>query len=205
MQLAYGTRDAFDALVYGEQHPGTVDYLRSQFKDVTGTLTEASRKFYDNARTTFEHFNSNAAINFARNAIQALTGGRNVDVARVVYLGELDQLRSASLYMQRWLMANPVVRERYLDQRLDGYSDSYVNFSGLDIGWKHYDYQLVTDGLMTIDDEGDAHWKEFFLEPREGDRHFTLGEKVDIVDSWSAQNVLLKLCEDPTNAEGGQL
>lgn len=205
MQLAYGTRDAFDALVYGEQHPGTVDYLRSQIPNVTGTLTEAARKFYDSARATFEHFNSNAAINFARTAIQQLTGGTGVDVARVVYLSELEQQRNASVYMQRFLMANPVVRARYLDQRLDGYSDSYINFHGLDVGWKHYDFQVVKDGLMEIDEEGNAHWTEYFLDPREGDRHLTLGEKVDIVDSWSAQNVLLAICEDPTDKEGGQL
>jgi hypothetical protein len=204
MQLTYGAQDAFNALVYGEQNPQTTNHLRSQFERATNLLGDAGRRFYESALSTFEHYNSNAAINFARTAIQNLTGG-NIDVQRVVYLHEVEQLRAATQLMQRYLMANPVVRERYLDQRLDGYSETYVNVHGTDVGWHHYDYRRVVEGVGQTDKEGDEHWTEFFDELHEGDRHLTLSEKIDIMDSWSAQNVLLALCEDPTDPEGGKL
>jgi hypothetical protein len=204
MQLQYGASDAFNSLIYGERNPSTVDFLRGQIESATQMLGQAGRTFYDRALQTFDHFNSNTAINFARNAIQTLTGG-NIDTQRVVYLHEIEQLQNATVLMQRWLMANPFVRERYLDQKLDGYSDTYINVHGIDVGHAHYDYRRVMNGLMVIDENGVEHFTQYFDELYEGDRELTLAEKVDIVDSWNAQNVLLKLLEDPTDPAGGQL
>jgi hypothetical protein len=204
-QLTYGASDAFNALVYGEQHPSTVEFLRSQFNNATGLLTDAARSFYERAHKTFEHFNSNAAMTFARNAIQTLTGGNISGIDRIFYLSELAQLQQANLVMQRWLMANPMVRERYLDQRLDGYSDTYINIHGNDIGWRHYDFRVATNGVMQINDDGDAVWTEYPEELREGDRDLTLLEQIDIRDSWNAMNVLMHLGDDPTDPTGGQL
>lgn len=204
MQLQYGASDAFDALAFGEKHPSTVDFLRNQYEQVSGLITEAGRAFFDRSRQTFEHFNSNAAIDFARTAINKLVGGA-IGIDRVSYLSDLEQLQKATAVMQRWLMANPVVRERYLDQRLDGYSDTYANIHGLDVGWHHYDYRIATQGLGWCDDEDHEHWTQYEDELREGDRHLTLGEQVDIRDSWAVMNLLLKFGDDPTDPQGGQL
>lgn len=204
MQLAYGAQDAFNALVYGEQHPNVTNYLRSQFEGASNLLSDASRRFYDSAKNAFEHYNSSAALNFARNAIQQLTGG-NIDVQRVVYLSELEQLQNATQLMQRWLMANPNVRERYLDQKIDGYSDTYVNVHGTDTGWTHYDFQLATTGLMTIDEQAEVHWTEYDIQLADGDRMLTMCEQIDINDCWSVQNVMLALDADPTDPMGGKL
>jgi hypothetical protein len=204
MQLAYGATDVYNALIYGEKHPGTVDFLKNQFVGATTMLTDAGRHFYETAKASFEHYNSNAALNYARNAIKALTGG-NTDIQSVQYLGELKQLQNASVLMQRWLMACPEMRERYFEQKLDGYSDTYVNVSGLDIGRNHYDYRCVMHGLMTIDEDGTERWTQYFDELKEGDRELLLSEKVDIVDSWNAMNVLMQFGDDPTNPYGGKL
>lgn len=204
MQLTYGATNAFDALVYGEKHPATVDYLRGQITQAADLFSGAGKAFYEKALQTFEHFNSNAAINFARNALQKFSGS-STDIQRVLYLGGINQLQGATVLMQRWLMANPQTRERYLDQRLDGYSDTYVNIHNLDIGKTHYDYRRVMDGLMVINDDGDATFTQYFDDLIEGDRDLTLGEKTAIVNSWDAANIFLAMGLDPTDPQGGEL
>lgn len=204
MQLQYGATDAFDALAYGESHPGTVEFLRNQYDNVAGLITDAGRAFFDRSRQTFEHFNSNAALNFARKVVQKLAGS-DISVDRISFLSDLQQLQKATLTMQRWNMANPVIRQRYLDQRLDGYSDTYINIHGTDIGWYHYDYRRAVEGLGWTDKEGHEHWTQFDDELLDGDRRLMLSEQVDIKDTWSIQNALLKFGDDSTDPEGGQL
>lgn len=204
MQLTYGATNAFDALVYGEKHPGTVQFLKNQIESASNMLTSAGRSFYESAKATFEHFNGNAAINFARTAIKTIVGG-NMEVQRITYLHELQHLQKASVIMQRWVMACPQVRTRYLDQTLDGYSDTYENIHGTDVGWKHYDYRRATDGLVVFEDDGSAVVHQYHEELRDGDRELTLAEKADIYDTWSAINVLLAMGDDPTNPSGSSL
>lgn len=202
MQLTYGSSDAFDSLVYGEKHPNTVQFLRDQITSASNMLTSAGMSFYDSAKKAFEHYNGSGAINFARNVIKTITGG-NTDIQVILYLGELEQLQKATVLMQRWLMACPVVREKYLDQKIDGYSDTYTNVFGTDVGWKHYDYRRATEGLMIFDEEGNESYTQYFDDLIEGDRRLTISEQIDIQDSWSAMNVFLMLGDDPTNPFGG--
>lgn len=204
MQLSYGASDAFDSLMYGEKHPNTVQFLKNQWDAAGNMLSNAGRAFYDSAKATFDHYNGSAAMNFARHAIQAITGG-NIDIQRVTYLSELEHLQNASVLMQRWLMACPEVQTRYLNQTIDGYSDTYVNINGTDVGWKNYDYRRATEGLMHFDDQDREHWTQYFDELRPGDARLSIGQQIDIRDSWSAMSTLLKLGDDPTNPAGGSL
>lgn len=209
MQLAYGARDAFNALVYGEQNPVVTDFLRSRYENLSNIVLDSGREFAQNAMRIFEHFNGNAAIDFARKAVQSLVnGGAAPEIQRIIFLADLQALQSANTVMQRWLMANPTVREPYLKQRLDGYSDTYVNMHGSAIGWRHYDYQLATNGLMVVSDEPDDHevrWTMYGTVLHQEDRELLFGEQLAIRDCWNVQNVLQAMGFDTTDPTGGQL
>jgi hypothetical protein len=204
MQLTYGSAQSFDALVYGESHPNTVNFLQNQISHVSERLTDAGRMFMDRGRNAFEHFNNSEAMRFARNAVRAAQG--IFDTPRIRELSTLEDFTKANLLMQRWAMANPKVRELYHAQRIDGYSDTYQDVHGTVTGDRHYDYRRVTDGLMEFSDEDGWKCTQYVEDLIEGDRDLLFEEQLDITRSWRAMETLIALGkDDPTSQTGGSL
>ena len=197
--------DAFNAFVYPEKHPSGIQYLREQFNNFTGVLTNTANDFIQASKTQVEKFTSHAAVDFARNVLKSFVSSNTVTTDRVMTLFEVNQFQGAGVQMQRWVMANPVVREMYHAQRCEGYVDTYVDVEPKRIGDDHYDYRRVMDGVVVIDDD---NWyaKCYVEELKEGDRDLSHGEKMDIIQTWSRLEYLIALnMEDPTSADGGFL
>lgn len=204
MRLAFGSDSEFDALVYGQSNPSTVNFLQNQIEQVSTMLSDAGRTFMDRGKAAFEHFNSAAAIQFARDAVRSVVG--MFDVQQIHHIDSLDAMMKANTIMQRWIMANPNARERYLNQTIDGYSDTYTNVHGQDVGHDHYDYRRATDGFMVFDDECDWKAVEYVEELKEGDRDLIWEEQCDIRRVWDKMDLLFALGkDDPTNPSGGML
>lgn len=195
----------FDALMYGESHPSTVSYLRNQFTNYSDTLTSAGRSFMEQGRAIFEAVNSSEAIRFARDVINKYTGGTTVQRDGIYSIFEMSNFQSASLDMQRYLLANPVIRKDYHKQKCNGYSDTYIDMEPGFIGREHYDYRRVMDGMMVIteDDFKVTH----YLDPlKEGDIALSHDKKDDIIYSWSNLEVLYALSGyDPTDMANSKL
>lgn len=64
------------------------------------------------------------------------------------YLKTAEDIQNCPDQMRRWIMASPVVREMYLDGRLEGYQGEYINTQAAGIGHEHYDYLYATSGMM---------------------------------------------------------
>jgi len=204
LTMGFGAADAFDALIYGESHPGTVAFLANQVNTVAQTLTDAGRAFIDKGRNLFEHFNSSAAMRFAREMVSSVKGA--FETHHIRSLWELEELQSASLTMQRWVMANPTVRTMYHAQKCDGYSDTYIDMEPGLQGADHYDWRRVMDGQFVFDAEGDWTCTQYLEDLKEGDRDLLHEEQVDILRTWDATDLLLALTkDDPTSAVGGTL
>lgn len=196
--------DAFNSLMYGQSHPSTVQYLAQQVNRGMDILTDAGRAFMERAHQLYDHYHSQAAQRFAHQVISQATG--EYQGQHIVLLQQLEQLQQASITMQRYLMANPQVRALYHKQMCAGYGATYLDMDPGDVGDAHYDYRRVMDGVMVFGDEVDWQFRTYYDELREGDRHLIHGEKMDIINSWDAMNVLLELGrEDPTSPEGGSL
>lgn len=202
-----GASQSFDALLYGEDHPSTIGYLQNQYAGVSNTLSSASRAIYEKAKSTFEYFTSHEAMRFAR---AALAGAKGIfETARITTLWDIKEMQGASSVMQRWIMANPNVRNMYHLQKLEGYAESYTDFHPGDIGENHYDYRRVMDGMFIFHDEGKYDWeiKHYLDELIEGDRDLIFEEKCEITTTWNAMDVLLALGsdKDPTSPSGASL
>lgn len=202
---AFTADDAFNAFVYPEKHPSGVQFLREQFNNFTGVLTNTASEFIQASKQQVERFTSHAAVDFARNVLKSFMGTNTVTTDRIFNLFEINQFQGASLQMQRWVMASPVIRELYHAQRCEGYSDTYTDVQPGLVGEQHYDYRRVMDGVMHITDE-DWYVKTYVEELKEGDRDLTHGEKMDVIQTWSRLEYLIALNkEDPTSADGGYL
>lgn len=208
MDVGFTAADAFNALLYPPMHVGTAAYLQSQYNGISNVLNNAGRAFIDRSKEIFNHYNSSAAIQFARNIVQTIKGtDAQYNSQYVVKLWDLAAMQKANLVMQRWMMANPNVRNLYHKQQLDGYSSTYVDVHGTVSGEAHYDYRRVQNGMVQFNEE-DNTWKavEYFEELDAADRELTFEEQLDIIASWGRQDHFLAVTkDDPTNPNGGKL
>lgn len=211
MTVMIGSPDDFDALIYGTPHPGTLNYLHghmerlgnqiSQFGDA---VTEAGRQFWEKSQSMFQRFNSDDALRFAEAAIRRVQAAFQPEVVRPLY--QLADIQNASLTMQRWIMANPTVREYYHTQRCDGFSESYVDMEPGARGAMQYDYRRVMNGLVVDDPQTDWKATIYFDDLHQGDRELTLPEKLDIKSTWQMVEALIQQGgDDPTSPFGGKL
>lgn len=204
VEVVNGGPEMFNMMSYGEKHPSTLQYLRSQFENVGHALTEAGKQFFTGMQNVFEQANNSETMRKARLAMQKVA---NVFQPDMVYsFFDLQQIQAAQFVMQRWVMACPEVRTMYHQQRCDGYSETYVDRFPGQVGEDHYDYRRVMHGMVQDDQEHD--WKAtFFLdEILEGDRELDFDEQVNILNTWQCVEAYLKRGrDDPTSQFGNML
>jgi hypothetical protein len=204
VQVSYGDSAEFNALAFGPKHPGTLAFLENQVSSFSQTLTDAGRSFFSNARDVFEQFNGEEAMRLARAAVRKANSLFQRDQIRSIW--ELGELQQAPLTMQRWIMANPEVRQMYQDQRCDGYVDTYIDVHPGTIGSTHYDYRRAVNGMVMDDDEDDWVCRFYPDELLEGDKELSLDEKIDIQTTWDIVAALMKAGgEDPTSPFANKL
>lgn len=194
----------FDAMSYAMPHPNTLQFLSSQFEQATSNLTAAGQRFLDTAKDMYDRLSSSEALNRFRVAGRAIRSMWQMDEIR--QLNTIGEFQNAPLSMQRWIMAEPTGRKMYHQQRMDGYSETYLDMEPSAIGEEHYDYRRVMDGLLVMDEEEDlngdlgwtatTYWEELLPE----DNDLSLEEQVDITNSWKFFKEHLKAGkEDPTS------
>lgn len=203
--------DTVDRVFAPSEDNGFREYLRDRSRKVASYLEKAGSRirdgFRERARQIFEEANSSSVLKKAREALRALKG---VKRANAIYqVDTIDDLRSVGSMMQRFLMADPVVRKRLLKQTIDGYSETFVNVHGKDIGDSHYDYRRVVDGVYReeLNSDGEKIYvNEVFYEALlDEDRDLDAGEQFDILDAWDLQRLVLAAGLDPTNRLGGDV
>ena len=194
----------FDSLLYGRPHPSTQQFLASQFQQLSSNLTTAGQRFMESAAEVFEKLAGSEAERVLRAVGRNIRSMWQLDEIRM--LSTIGELQTAPLTMQRWIMAEPMVRQMYHDQRVDGYSESYVDVHPGDIGESHYDYRRVMDGVLVDDEEpdnnGDPSWHAttYIEELLPEDRDLLLEEQVDILQTWEHVRAAIKRGkEDPTS------
>lgn len=180
-------------------------YLRDRYEATTKYLAELGgslrEDFMSRSREIFDKFNSSEALARARASMRSHSSAKRAEV--IVELDTVEDLRSASLTMQRFVLADPVIRRPYLQQQLDGYSDTYLNVHGNDIGHAHYDYRRAVDGMYIeeVDEHGEAVITRnvYYEELIEGDRHLHVDEQIEILNTWDFQRAVHKAGLDPTD------
>lgn len=200
--------ESFDYFIYPEQNPYNQSYFHSQVYQVNQALNAFGQKFMEASRQIYEKINDWQAIKAAKAALRYAVGLAHPNA--ITKLKTLDEVRAAQPVMQRYIMANPVVREFYQKQRIDGFSDTYLDNEPGKIGSRHYDYRRVTDGIVqdTQTEEGDYEWvsHQYFEDLFDGDRDLELVEKVDILHTWDIIEMFMKAGQaDPTNPFGGEV
>jgi hypothetical protein len=130
--------------------------------------------------------------------------GRALHPNQITSLYELHDLQNAPPVMQRWIMAEPTLRDYYNRQTCVGYGELYENIHGDVRGETHYDYRRVMDGVGVETEDG-WYAAQYPDELMEGDRDLTHLEQVGILETWDAVRFFINQKRDPSDPEDGLL
>jgi hypothetical protein len=108
----------------------------------------------------------------------------SLQVNNIHNLDTLSDFRNANPTMQRWIMAEPIVREMWNDGLLNGYGDSYVDTHPNVTGKDHYDYRRVMDGMSYIDETDGRLTNTSYLEVVDANDILNINEKLIVLSNW---------------------
>ena len=194
---------SFDALIYPDQHPANRNYIENQLTKFSDTVSDTGRVFLEQSVNLYNAVNSSAAIQSARSAIRQAKGIFHPNI--VTEFHDIEEIRMAQPIMQRYVMAQPDIRNLYHKQRCNGYSDSYVDMEPDEVGRYHYDYRRVMSGII-VDDEEDGWKVNMYIHDDLGeDTRLSSNDKVDIIHTWDLITMFIEAGKDPTSIEGDDL
>lgn len=181
-----------DFLLYGNKSNIVSNYLYNQIQTLPKVFNEFSERVYNSMLNSYNFVNDKLTQYGILNEIKQ--SGVNVIDNYFDDLLTFKQLQEANLTMQRWVMSHPQIRQMYIDQNLDGYSETYKNIFGKEVGEKDYNYRLVMDGVITSTDD---HWvvKHYIDDLLPGDRELDHFEKAKILNTWQAMDWILDNCQ----------
>ncbi len=188
---------SFDYLVLPPVSPVITRYIENNLSNIPATLTQAGRDFMNAGVQQYRKINDHAAIKAARTVLRHTV---NFHQPNTVYeLLDLTSIRTTQGVMQRYVMAEPQIRTEYIKQRIDGYSDNYIDVHDGAMRHDHYDYRRVMDGMVV---ETDDSWvvNTYAHDTLGNDAdELTLDEKVNIISTWEFAKMCLEAGEDPTD------
>lgn len=204
-RVSVSSPEMFDALVFGEQHSGTYNFIRDQVENLTPALTEAGKRFMANSRELFDKLAGETAMNTLRAAKRMWGGMWRPNIINKLW--SYEDIQSAQPIMKRYIMANPHVREAYQEQRIAGYDGTYKDPFADDTIENHYDYRRVMNGVVVDSVEHDYTVTNYYDEPMYGDSDkMDFLDQLDIIYTWERVVDMIKNGgKDPTSLFGSDL
>lgn len=201
-QFYEGGAAMYDALVYSQPHPNTIQFLQNQAQNFYQTLTDAGRRFADAASSFYDSI----GLSYGVQQLRAL--GRMVkniwQPDQIRPLVTLEDFQSAPPVMQRWVMAEPTLRALYQKQLVEGYAGQYVDrFQGR-IGDDHYDYRLITSGVVQETEDG-YRARTYYEELLPNEKNIAPIDKMDVACTFDRlRALLLQPSVDPSSIFGDE-
>lgn len=199
MPIIDAPSSSLGSILFGQPDQNTINYFEQVKDRVSAKAQFYAPDFIQTNNQIFESVYSSRALELTRAAINKAGSLFNPDV--ITELKLISEFQVAKPMMQRLIMANEVVRQRWFDKRCEGYEETYVDFEPGLIGKDHYDYRRVTDGVAMIDKETDD-WviRHYYEGLREDDVPLTTGQKLDVLNTWNNVECMMALAaKDPTS------
>lgn len=160
----------------------------------------------EDARQKWDQFMGSDAMRKARAVKERLFGGSVYLPDAAMLYTNLSQLQNAGLVMQRYIMSEPVTRKLYHEQRIDGYSTTYVDPQPGKIGEEDYNYRQVMQGAVVDTEDGGWTCRTWVDDVVEGEVALKFDERSNIRGTWWLARYYAELGkEDHTNQEGGMM
>lgn len=201
MAVITGDSSVIDALLFGAPAPSTQGFIRNELNRFTSAAVgEFGAMMVGKMKSLYETFHSSSAMNMMQ---AALNQARSLVMPDTIYrFTRIEDFQIAQHQMQRYVMANPVIRQMYHNQQCDGYSDSYVDKHPGKIGKNHVDYQIVTNGMLEDDELGDMSYTNYSgaYDQKNGCEVLNAPQQHAVMASWRALEKIVEQGEyDPVS------
>lgn len=179
---------ALDYVMYGDKSNVVSNYLQQQMQSMSKFVNPITDKLYNAMQASYNYVNDH----LVKTGIMSSLRNTGV-IAQDDYFSVLrtqQELMQANATMQRWIMAHPVIKQNYLDQNLDGYSDTYINVFGKGVGEDDHNYRIVMSGVV-VDTPEYTGYTMYHDEPYPGDKPLTYDEKMTVLSTWDHMQSIL--------------
>lgn len=199
---------AMTMMSFPEIAPHAREWISNQLQAATGILTDVGRGFLNRATELHAAYNDGSIERSARKIARTVKSLLHPNT--IVSLNTIDQVQSAKPIMQRYVMAQPLLRDLYHRQLCDGYSDTYTDFQPDAIGEDHYDYRRVMEHVIRVEPHPETGEEQLvishYLEDlHAGDRLLNDEEKFTILNVWDVVESALASKIDPTDIFNGNI
>lgn len=194
-----GDTNTFRALAYGRPDMLTLDWCRQREQQHLMMLDPLVRANYESmAGTVLGAIDYESIANMSR-ALRNQADGvwLTNDIIPLTTIGEF---QNPPPVMVDWIMANPDVREMYHNQQIAGYDEYYVDHDHGFIGYEHYHYRRVKNGIFEENTKGEMVAVEWFDDLRKPTDDLLFGEQLVIMKVWDEMSkILAEGNVDPTS------
>ena len=118
----------------------------------------------------------------------------------VRFLPTINEIQEAPLSMQRWVVANPTLRESYNRDGLSAYDGGYHDIRPGGVGVDHYDFRRVMNGVVSTTDSITTSTQ--YHEPLvSAEDVLSIVNKSDILRTWDVIDAAIEegITADPTS------
>ena len=189
--------------LYTIKSPVERAYIEQQFSMLPQINDPSVKLMFDRCMALYNSYNDQNLIQYTLNTMGD-AAARNAGVA-VYFTDNLSVMRAMQNTMQRYMMANPVVRNLYHKQRCDGYSGSYVDNDYGVSGENHDEYRAINNGIVKETEDGWQYVNYMDVYDENGNEKLSASDKFKILSVWDVANAFINAGEDPTDKYCGKL
>lgn len=199
MQIDEGGLDTFRSMAYKTPNRDSMEYLERYAGNFSNRISSRVSDYFEQQREIIKPMNFRELRSNTLAALRSLDNLFTIDA--IQYLNEIGTIQHAPEVMRKYIMANPRVRRRYHEQRIDGYGENYTDRYPGQVEHEDPVYRSVMDGIVQQNEEGDCwYWDYDVAGDDYNEQDLTLEEKYEILDTWVAVDHLLDENQsDPTS------
>lgn len=191
-----GNRNQAAAIIQGGLDMNTVHWLRESNNRLASS--GASGEMHDLVMQSSAIWLSDESIQETNELMRRYAVSMDLDTHRL--LTDLLEFQSAKPYMRKYIMANPVLKQSWLDGEAEGYDGEFEQREVNAVGEDDYFYRSVMNGMEQED--GDFYRYDTYDDCEE----LSHEDQLEIGYMWQHTNYLMEIEEDdPSSVLGNSL
>lgn len=194
---------AFGHGLFGSLSTNTMQYLQNQINQFGMGASGLRKSVYERSKALFSTISSSTAMQAAEAVLMQAEAMMGQDT--IEYLGTIEQMQCAQPVMQNFIMHHPLIYQQWVDGKIEGYADTYVDPEPGRVGHDRAGYRELMHGVLQEHDT--MAWKaSYYTDVHPSKSRLTMRQVAAILDTQDAVLAAIEAGEeDPTSQYGASL